>query len=106
MKGDTSQAQYYGAWSVISPDLVSLITVRTAAVSRQPLDGDGKCLLPGDGDVAGGVGGRLLHHQHGPGGQGRHLVVDLETGRSQWSLFYDVCDHSSLWALYWQTITL
>ena len=51
----------------VSPDLVSLITVSAAAVARQPLDGHGERLLPGDGDVAGGVRGGLLHHQHGPG---------------------------------------
>ena len=50
----------------------------TAAVSRQPLDGDSEGLLPGDGDVAGGVGSGLLHHQHGPGREGGHLVVNLE----------------------------
>ena len=55
--------------------------MRTPAVPRQPLDGHGECLLPGDGDVAGGVRGRLLHHQHGAGGEGGHLVVNLKTAK-------------------------
>ena len=64
--------------SLLSPDLVGLLAVGAPAEPRQPLDGHGEGLLPGDRDVAGGVRRGLLHHQHGPGRQGGHLVVNLQ----------------------------
>ena len=49
-----------------------------AAEAWKPLDGHGKCLLPSDGDIAGGMGRGLLDHQHGPRCQGGNLVVNLK----------------------------
>ena len=49
-----------------------------AAKAGKPLNGHGKCLLPGDGDIAGGMGRGLLDHQHGPRCEGGHLVMNLK----------------------------
>ena len=49
-----------------------------AAEAWKPLDGHGKCLLPSDGDIAGGMGRGLLYHQHGPRCQGGNLIVNLK----------------------------
>ena len=55
--------------------------MRTPTVARQPLDGHGECLLPGDGDIARGMGRGLLDHQHGARCQGGHLVMNLKSVR-------------------------
>ena len=51
--------------------------MRAAAEAREPLDGDGEGLLPGDGHVAWRVRRGLLDHQHRARCQGRYLVVNL-----------------------------
>ena len=61
----------------ILPYLVSLVTVRAAAVPGQPLYGDGERFLPGDSDVAGRVRRGLLYHQLGGRRQRGNLVSNL-----------------------------